>query len=48
MLTIVYRLIIAIIAVVTIICTLREKDVRKQINNILVLVPFVLRALMIK
>lgn len=48
MITIIYRVVIALIAVVTVLCTLREGDIRKQINNMFVLVLLVLRALMVK
>ena len=37
-----------IVGVVTVFCIFEEKDIKKQMNAALVLLPIVLRALMIK
>lgn len=48
MIVILFRIIISIMALLTVVCTFRETDVRKQINNAFVLIPMILRILMIK
>ena len=47
-LTIVSWLIMVCVVVVTEFCIFEEKDIKKQMNAALVLLPIVLRALMIK
>ena len=46
--TIVTWLIMVFVGVVTVFCIFEEKDIKKQMNAALVLLPIVLRALMIK
>ena len=46
--TIVSWLIMVFVVVVTVFCIIEEKDIKKQMNAALVLLPIVLRALMIK
>lgn len=48
MITVLYRLIVAGIALIAGVCMFTEKDVRTQATDALVLVTLVLRALMIK
>ncbi|MFR6185442.1 MAG: hypothetical protein ACLUJG_07705 [Lawsonibacter sp.] len=46
--TIVSWLIMVFVGVVTVFCIFEEKDIKKQMNAALVLLPIVLRALTIK
>ena len=46
--TIVSWLTMVFVGVVTVFCIFEEKDIKKQMNAALVLLPIVLRALMIK
>ena len=48
MLTWIYRIIVVLVAVQVVDCMFREKSWKKQFNGVLVLIPFILRALMIK
>lgn len=48
MITIVYRLIVVFILGFVILNLFDEKDIKKQANNALIIVPLILRALMIK
>lgn len=45
--TIAFWTIMVFVGVVTVCCILDEKDIKKQINAALVLIPIILRALMI-
>ncbi|MDO5718972.1 MAG: hypothetical protein Q4P34_08305 [Tissierellia bacterium] len=46
--TIIYRILLAIVLLLTIWNLFEEDDIRKQINNSLVIIPLLLRVLMIK
>ena len=48
MMTWIYRIIVALLAVQVTVCTYTEKDWKKQVNCAIVLIPLILRALMIK
>ena len=48
MLTWIYRIIVVLVAVQVVVCMFHEQSWKKQFNGVLVLIPFILRALMIK
>ena len=48
MMTWIYRIIVALLAVQVTVCMYTEKKKKKQVNCAIVLIPLILRALMIK
>ena len=48
MMTWIYRIIVALLAVQVTVCMYTEKDWKKQVNCAIVLITLILRALMIK